>query len=258
MLNIKEIEAALSPVILKQQQACSIHTLFSYQYPIGIGVSNKLHVFLEQLGTYQYKSTVTLPMQIREGTQAAFYIDELQDCCCVVTPSCLKESNFFATILHEFVHCYQNRTCEDNLKTKLSIYQRAKSTQDYMWEINHPFPYENLSFQKLLQSITRYSLDDTMDVLSILSAKLEIYDYEYMIWQLWKEGFARYIENGILRMNDIEENNGGSNIESPNRTSLYFVGDWIWRQLEARDRNLIEDIEKAFSILKHNYGLTMA
>ncbi len=250
MLNIKEFEIALSPVLKKKQEASSIHALFNYQYSIGIGVSDKLHVFQEQPGAYQYKTTVTLPMQIREGTKAAFPIDELGDCCCIVTPSCLEESNFFATILHEFVHCYQSRTCEEDLKTKLRIYQRATGTQDYMWEINHPFPYESPDYLKLLQEITRYDFDEIMDAMSILSAKLEAYDYEYMIWQFWKEGFARYIENQVLRMNEIEENNSGKDLECPNRTSLYFVGDRIWRQLELWDTKLIDDIEKVFPILE--------
>lgn len=250
MLNIKEIEIALSPVLKKKQEACSIHALFNYQYSIGIGISDKLHIFHEQPGTYQYKTTVTLPMQIPEGTKAAFPIDELEDCCCIITPSCLDEPNFYATILHEFVHCYQSRTCEEDLKTELRIHQRATSTQDYMWEINHPFPYENSDYLILVQNITRYDYDEIMDAMSLLAAKLDAYDYEYMIWQIWKEGFARYIENQILRMNAIVENNSGSDFESPNRTSLYFVGDRIWRQLEVRNSDLIEDIEKVFPILE--------
>ena len=115
-MDFKEIELALSPVLKKKQEACQVHSLFNYQYPIGIGVSNKLHVFLEQSEGYQYKFTVTLPMEIQEGTKAAFSVDKLEDCCCIITPGCLKESNFYATILHEFVHCYQDRTCEQDLK----------------------------------------------------------------------------------------------------------------------------------------------
>ena len=51
-------------------------------------------------------------------------------------------------------------------------------------------------------------------------------------------------------MNEIEENNSGSDLEYPNRTSLYFVGDRIWRQLELWDTKLIDDIEKVFPILE--------
>ena len=71
-----------------------------------------------------------------------------------------------------------------------------------------------------------------------------------MIWQIWKEGFARFIENKILRMNKIPENNVGSDFESSNRTSFYFVGDHIWRQLELWDTSLIENIEKVFTVLE--------
>jgi hypothetical protein len=258
MLNIREFEIALAPVLKKKQEASSIHALFNNQYLIGIGISDKLHIFQEQPEAYQYKTTVTLPMQIRDGTKAAFDIDELEDCCCVVTPSCLEESNFFATILHEFVHCYQDRTCEQALKGQLEIYQRAFSSQDYMWEINHAFPYTDPDYIKLIKNISRLDYHEIQNALSNLKSILEVIHYEYMIWQIWKEGFARFIENKILRMNGITENDGGNELENPNRTSLYFVGDRIWRQLELQDANLIEDIEKAFPVLEGNLSLTTA
>jgi len=255
-MDFKEIELALSPVLKKKQEACQVHSLFNYQYPIGIGVSNKLHVFLEQSEGYQYKFTVTLPMEIQEGTKAAFSVDKLEDCCCIITPGCLKESNFYATILHEFVHCYQDRTCEQDLKGKLEIYQRAFSSHNYMWEINHAFPYTHPDYIKFFRNISRLDYHKTMEALSKLKSTLEVIHYEYMIWQIWKEGFARFIENKILRMNRIVENDGGNEPEDPNRTSLYFTGDRIWRQLELQDANLIEDIEKAFYVLKGNFRLT--
>ena len=53
MMSIKEIETALSLVLKKKQEACSIHNLFNYKYPIGIGVSDKLHIFREHSEAYQ-------------------------------------------------------------------------------------------------------------------------------------------------------------------------------------------------------------
>ncbi len=251
MLNIREIETALSPVLKKKQEACSIHNLFNYRYPIGIGISDKLHIFREHSEAYQYKTTITLPKQIQEGTKAAFPVEELGECCCIITPGCFEESNCFATILHEFVHCYQSRTCENPLKKRLGIYQRAISAQDYMWEIDHPFPYENPDYLNLLRNITGYDFDQIMDALSMLSKKLESFDYEYMIWQIWKEGYARYIENQILRLNAMEENNNGSGLESPNRRSLYFIGDKFWTQLELWNQSLVHDIEGVFALMEN-------
>ena len=258
MLNIQEIEIALSPVLIKKAEACKVHSLFNYKYIVGIGISNKLHVFQEELNKYQYKTCISLPNEIPEGTKAAFLIDDFADCSCIITPSCLKEPNFFATILHEFVHCYQNRTCEQDLKEKLEIYQHAFKNRDYMWEINHSFPYTNSDYVKLVQNVSRFDYHEIMISLSNLKSTLERYHYEYMIWQIWKEGFARFIENKILRMNSIPENNTGINYESPNRTSLYFVGDRIWRQFEIYDTSLIENIDKVFCIIKGNLSLTTA
>jgi len=34
---------------------------------------------------------------------------------------------------------------------------------------------------------------------------LKNHDYEYMIWQQWKEGFARYIENKIRNTLNVEK-----------------------------------------------------
>jgi len=250
MMSIKEIETALSPVLKKKQEACSIHSFFNYNYPIGIGISDKLHIFREHSGAYQYETTITLPMQIPEGTKAAFPVDKLGECCCIVTPGCLEKSDCFATILHEFVHCYQSRTCEEKLKAKLEIHQRAIVAQDHMWEIYHPFPYENLDYLKFLKNITGYDFDQIMVAMSTLSEKLESFDYEYMIWQIWKEGFARYIENQILRMNTMEENNNGNDPESPDRISLYFIGDKFWTQLKLRNPTLFDDIEEVFTLMK--------
>ncbi|MCD4774823.1 MAG: hypothetical protein K8S15_02090 [Candidatus Aegiribacteria sp.] len=127
-----------------------------------------------------------------------------------------------------------------------------------MWEINHAFPYTNPDYIKLIQNISKLDYHEILKALSNLKSTLEVIHYEYMIWQIWKEGFARFIENKILRMNSITENDGGNDFESPNRTSLYFIGDRIWRQLELQDTNLIEDIEKAFPVLEGNSSLSTA
>lgn len=119
-----------------------------------------------------------------------------------------------------------------------------------MWEIDHPFPYENPEYLKLLRNIAGYDFNHIINALSMLSTKLESFDYEYLIWQIWKEGFARYIENQILRMNTMKENNNGSGLESPNRSSLYFIGDRFWTQLKLQNPSLIEDLEKVFALME--------
>lgn len=71
-----------------------------------------------------------------------------------------------------------------------------------MWELNHPFPYNDSVF--ISKTMELDSLFDNKDVSGILNYYrnmkdyLDKLDYEYMIWQQWKEGFARYIEN-IMR-----------------------------------------------------------
>lgn len=65
---------------------------------------------------------------------------------CVVTPEIFDEPGGIVTILHEFVHCYQFSTCEMDLKAKLAVARQAETEGDMMWEIEHPFPYEDQSF----------------------------------------------------------------------------------------------------------------
>ena len=72
-----------------------------------------------------------------------------------------------------------------------------------MWEINHPFPYED-SFVinktiELESFLEKESITGVVYFHSQMRDYLNKIDYEYMIWQEWKEGYARYIENLIVK-----------------------------------------------------------
>ena len=198
-------------MLLYKQNAKSVHSLFCSDYPVGLGEGNKIVIYDVVNGIYKYDQTVIVPMTIPEGTEAAFPIEEKDDCCCVITHSCLAESHYFLSILHEFVHCYQFRNCEEKLKKKLKLYLKAMENGDYMWEINYKFAYNNEKFRELIQSIELCSFNEMIDRLKILRSELNLSDYEYLVWQTWKEGFARFVENKIRRINGISENNNGVN-----------------------------------------------
>ncbi|MBU3146673.1 hypothetical protein [Clostridium sp. CF012] len=130
-------------------------------------------------------------------------------------------------IFHEFVHCFQSENCEDEIRVSLEIERKSKEENNYMWEINHPFPYENSIFIKKATELNDYfNAKDYNSVLNYhkqMKECLSNIDFEYMIWQEWKEGYARYIEN-IIRVRlgiDINTNK----LQAPfDRVCFYEIG----------------------------------
>jgi hypothetical protein len=64
-----------------------------------------------------------------------------------------------------------------------------------MWELNYPFPYASETFISKTKE-----LDNGYDIGTYhneMKTEINEKDFEYMIWQEWKEGYARYIENLI-------------------------------------------------------------
>ena len=49
-----------------------------------------------------------------------------------------------------------------------------------------------------------------MEKRAALRQSLSRDDREYMVWQEWKEGFARLIENRIRGRSELAENHGGA------------------------------------------------
>ncbi|MBD3270282.1 hypothetical protein GF376_02040 [Candidatus Peregrinibacteria bacterium] len=244
-----QAEEKFNSVIEHKNDAVPVHQLFSSDFFVGIGIHKDLHIFELEETTCLYHSSVQLPMDVPVGTRAAFPIESLKDYCCIITPECLVEPAGYVSILHEMVHCHQGRTCELELKNTLQIHQKAVQANDYMWELNHQFPYSNLLFRSLIENVSGWSAADTSAILVKLKSELSQMDYEYMIWQIWKEGFARFTENIIRRSDSLPENVAGNNSSKPDRQSLYYVGDFIWRQLKKKDRNLVASIGESFGII---------
>ncbi|MCS6906464.1 MAG: hypothetical protein RML93_01115 [Anaerolineales bacterium] len=92
-----------------------------------------------------------------------------------------------------------------------------------MWEINHPFPYTAPKFVRLYQSfLNKHTLSEIENLRQELRGILKQHDYEYMVWQEWKEGFARFIENQIRRRLGLPENHRG--LEQPFTRVVFYEG----------------------------------
>jgi hypothetical protein len=67
-----------------------------------------------------------------------------------------------------------------------------------------------------------------------------------MVWQEWKEGFARFVENTIRRRLGMEENHYG--VEEPfHRVTFYEGGSKFIGFLGKQEPGLLVDIENLFS-----------
>ncbi len=66
-----------------------------------------------------------------------------------------------------------------------------------------------------------------------------------MIWQEWKEGFARWVENRVKRKIGLPENIKGS--EPPySRVSFYAGGEALIEYLLTVDETIINDLSVLF------------
>ena len=233
-----------------------IHTSLSNLYPVAITDpdKNKLIIYdVNSSGKYEYiteeKVGVTLPKKVRASFPVEFYDSKS---CCVVSEDIFEENNSFVTFFHEFVHCYQYNYCETAIKESLSI---VESYDNLNWELEHSFPYDSKLFKKqydkIIKSIKMKDKDKLKREFKEIKTKIEKQDYEYMIWQIWKEGFARYIENEIRSKYNLQENKGGKNFPY-NRISFYYLGDKLISFLNETNKKMIEDIKSLYDIL-YNY-----
>jgi hypothetical protein len=115
-----------------------------------------------------------------------------------------------------------------------------------MWEINHPFPYSAPDFVHRYQKfLNENRLSEAENFHQQMKVILNLRDYEYMVWQEWKEGFARYIENRIKDRLGLVENHGGKELPF-SRVTFYEGGAHFIEIVERQNPDLLIDIELLF------------
>lgn len=232
-----------------QKEIMDLHPLLERLYPIAIVEDGKFLIYdLDPEGAaYQFIKTAPLPMPVPDKVRAAFDLQVYDNrIACVVTGDIFDEPDGYVTIFHEFVHCGQASMCEIEIKQKLSVCQQAMVVQDYMWEINHPFPYDDPVFLDAYQTIlTADSLDEIDQIHKQLKDVLKHEDYEYLVWQEWKEGLARYIENLIRDRLELEIRRWDEN-KTVTRVAFYEGGANYIGLLGRYSPELTNDIERLF------------
>ncbi|MBN2090800.1 hypothetical protein JW964_14400 [candidate division KSB1 bacterium] len=239
-------------------QIKQLHPILAHLYPVVIVEKQHFYVFdfdsLKQ--KYQFIKKVPTTFPLPEKIRAAFNLAEYDNqTVCVVTKDVFDSMDGYVTIFHEFVHCYQGATCEQKIKGQLSVAREAMRRQDYMWELNHPFPYTDSIFTKWYEKLLQINPADENEIISIrntLKGHLKKEDYEYLCWQEWKEGLARLIENKIQAELQLPINQYGT--KKPfHRVTLYAGGAKLIQFLSNQYPTESSDLESFFNCI-YDFG----
>jgi hypothetical protein len=247
--------AKLEHLISLHKKVFDLNPALGKLYPVAIVVDGAFRIYdYDQAHlTYQFKKNAPVPMPIPDGVRAAFQLESYGGrIACVVTPDVFDKMEDYVTILHEFVHCYQYETCEQTIKKGLDIARQAQEKGNVMWEIEHPFPYSAKNFTEpydvFLNALVEEDDQEILRTRKMLRDYLGLHDYEYMVWQEWKEGFARWSENLIKRKLMMVENKGG--LQKPYSRVLFYAGGEAYiSHLSNRMPALTRDLRGLFQKL---------
>jgi hypothetical protein len=239
----------LDEIIELHKTVKSIHPSLQQLYPVSIINNGFLFVFdvNEDGSSYEikYKEETFLPA---EGIIAAFVVAEDYPSA-VVSQNMLEDPRNYVFIFHEFVHCFQYYNGERAIRNHLLIEKQEMAKNNYSWEIDYPFPYDDTYFIDETKSIDAYFLHDDLESMKLYHENMKNHlsqtEFEYMIWQEWKEGFARYVENLIRAELNMAPNR--KTLDPPfDRTSFYEIGSRYIEMLIKRNPALRNNIEVLF------------
>ncbi len=131
----------------------------------------------------------------------------------------------------------------------MRIEREQRALNNFMWEIQYPFPYEDNVFLdntvKLHSISAESALEKYTEYHKLMKDHLNETDFEYMVWQEWKEGYARYVENLIRMELSISKNTTALNPPF-DRVCFYGLGSCYIEALLKADPALNEDLERLF------------
>jgi hypothetical protein len=251
----KKYGERLRDIFQFQARIAKIHPSFQKVYPIAIVENKTFYVFEPVPNKKEYRlaftapDTFNIPKGIRAAMPLGFWNNRMA---CVVTGEIFEEPDGFAFIFHEFVHCAEWECCEPKLKEKLAIFREAMKKKDYMWELQFPFPYADKTFaERYAALIEAWDKNDQVKARSLraeLKKGLAAEAWEYMTWQEWKEGLARYLENRIRKAVGLPENTGGKS-RPFNRVAFYHGGNTFIGFLERQTPRIADNLEELYRLI---------
>ena len=246
---------AVNGLIELHQKVSELNPALNKLYPVAIVENGQFLIYdwIPESGCYQMIKHAPIPMPIPVGIRAAFQLADYDGrIACVVTPEVFDSIDGAVTIFHEFVHCYQYETCEQDLKMQLDIAKKAQEVGDHMWEIEHPFPFQAetfiRSYTQFLDALTEANNIKAVGAREDLKAYLGVHDFEYLVWQEWKEGFARWVENRMQKHLSLPVKKGGRKL--PYSRVLFYVGGAAFiDHLSQVDPQIVIDLKKLFEAM---------
>ncbi len=248
----EKYSAPLNKIFDLSARFAPLHPALGKVYPVAIVENKAFHIFEPVPGEKVYRlvqtspDTFNIPTGIRAAMPLAFWDNRIA---CVVTGEVFGQPDGYVFIFHEFVHCAQWDCCEQTLKEGLSLYREAMKAKDYMWELQYKFPYAGPVFVKTYSGLLKaWEGNDAAAAASLratLRKALSPAEWEYLTWQEWKEGLARYLENRMRDVVGLSENRGG---ETPpfSRVTFYRGGDMLIRFLERRRPGTVDDLKTLY------------
>jgi hypothetical protein len=252
--TIKEkYDERLQKLFIYRDEIKNLHPILSQLHPVAIVENDTFYVFdLDETGR-KYFLALSAPtrMPVPAGLRAAFPLDFYGNRpACVVTGEVFDTPEGYVTIFHEFVHCHQWITVEQDLRHELPLAVKALAEQDYMWEMNYPFPYDKPRFTEnypaFIEALAGDDLDSAIRYRREIKDAINPFDYQYMVWQEWKEGFALFLENRIREHLNLERNLVGRR-KPYSRTVFYAGGEALINSLTAEDPGLLTDLGALFN-----------
>ncbi|MDR1837796.1 MAG: hypothetical protein LBQ89_09080 [Treponema sp.] len=248
----KRQAAFMDDVIKMHDKVKNIHVSLEKLYPITVINNGYFFIFdKNEIGhKYEFKRKVETSVVVSGEILTAFHLDFYD-----MKPSVVISENMIGNlgndilVLHEFVHCFQLENGAIEIKNGLSIQKQEMAKKNYNWEIDFSFPYNNEYLidktMELSDCFTRDNYENVEIYRNCMRAYLHKAEYEYMIWQEWKEGFARYVENLIRKELGLRLN-GNILVQPFGRVHFYEIGSKYIEMLIKNDKGLNDNIVKLF------------
>jgi len=248
--EIARFSDGLDRLVVIWEDVRDLHDYLHELQPVALVVGDSLVIFEpDSIGTsYEYHSTVATPFPMASGIRAAFPLQAMQGrSACVVSGDIFESEEDLILLLHEFVHCSQGNTVEYEIKATMAIATEANDRGDFMWELEHPFPYDDPEFVRSYSSMNASFLagdnERALAARAALRTHLSAIDYEYMVWEEWKEGLARYLENRIQERRGLPVNTFGA--EPPYDRVAFYCGGANWIAYLINENPALHDDPKA-------------
>ncbi|MBN2399663.1 MAG: hypothetical protein JXI33_04910 [Candidatus Aminicenantes bacterium] len=244
--------AGLTQVQAWREKAADLHPAFAKTYPVALVENGRWYVYeVDATGkSWKLSARASVRSQLPAGIRAAMPLDFWNfRMACVVSPEIFYSPEGYAVILHEFVHCFQWETVEGKLKEGLAVNREALARGDYMWELQYPFPYDHAEIRRAygswLLALQKGQRRKAGRWRAVIKKILNRRDWEYMTWQEWKEGLARYLENQVRIRFGLKTNRPDP--DAPfNRISFYRGGELFIMYLQEDEPGLDKDLERLY------------